>query len=137
MTNPPKPEEKQVVKKIKKRFTQDLSEGRVFIQATYNNTLITITDRSGNAVLQGSSGAQGFKGTRKGTPYAAQVVATNLARKVLDLGMRQVYVYVKGPGGGRETAIRALQGAGLRVVAIKDVTPLPHNGCRPPKTRRV
>ncbi|HLD30399.1 MAG TPA: 30S ribosomal protein S11, partial [bacterium] len=87
MTNPPKPEEKQVVKKTKKRFTQDLSEGRVFIQATYNNTLITITDRSGNAVLQGSSGAQGFKGTRKGTPYAAQVVATNLARKVLDLGM--------------------------------------------------
>jgi small subunit ribosomal protein S11 len=107
------------------------------VHATFNNTLVTITDPQGLVVAWSSAGAVGFKGSRKGTPFAAQMAADAAARKAADVGMRSVVVYVKGPGGGRESAVRALQGAGLNVSSIKDVTPIPHNGCRPPKRRRV
>jgi small subunit ribosomal protein S11 len=107
------------------------------VHATFNNTLVTITDMQGQVVAWSSAGAVGFKGSRKGTPFAAQMAADAAARKAGDVGMRSVTVYVKGPGGGRESAVRALQGAGLNVSSIKDVTPIPHNGCRPPKRRRV
>jgi len=112
-------------------------EGKVYIWATFNNTIVSITNPNGDLVCWSSAGTSGFKGTRKGTAYAAQVAAENAAKKALNLGMRQVEVYVKGPGPGRETAIRAIQGAGLDVVLIKDITPIPHNGCRPPKPRRM
>jgi small subunit ribosomal protein S11 len=112
-------------------------EGVAHIHATFNNTLVTITDPQGLVVAWSSAGAVGFKGSRKGTPFAAQMAADAAARKAADVGMRSVVVYVKGPGGGRESAVRALQGAGLNVSSIKDVTPIPHNGCRPPKRRRV
>jgi small subunit ribosomal protein S11 len=111
--------------------------GAAYIQATFNNTIITITDQNGNVITWASAGAQGFKGSRKGTPYAAQIAASNAARKAKDFGMKQVDVYVKGPGAGRESAIRALQAAGLEISLIKDVTPVPHNGSKPPKRRRV
>jgi small subunit ribosomal protein S11 len=111
--------------------------GQAHIQATFNNTLVTISDPNGNVLSWSSAGASNFKGSRKSTPYAAQVTAENAARKAMEHGVRQVEVYVKGPGAGREAAIRALQGAGLQVVSITDVTPIPHNGCRPPKRRRV
>jgi small subunit ribosomal protein S11 len=107
------------------------------IQSTFNNTIITITDTSGNALAWSSAGAQGFKGSRKGTPFASQTAAENVARKAMDMGMRKVDVLVKGPGSGREAAIRALQAAGLEISMIRDVTPIPHNGPRPPKRRRV
>jgi small subunit ribosomal protein S11 len=111
--------------------------GQAHIQATFNNTLVTISDPNGNVLSWSSAGASNFKGSRKSTPYAAQVTAENAARKAMEHGVRQVEVYVRGPGAGREAAIRALQGAGLQVVSITDVTPIPHNGCRPPKRRRV
>jgi small subunit ribosomal protein S11 len=111
--------------------------GRVFIQASFNNTLITFTDPQGNAIAWGSAGSSGFKGSRKSTPYAAQIAAQNTARVALEMGLREVDVLVKGPGPGRESAIRALQQAGLKVRSITDTTPIPHNGCRPPKKRRV
>lgn len=111
--------------------------GEAYIQATFNNTIITITDKNGNVVTWSSAGAQGFKGSRKGTPYAAQIAADVAARKAINFGMRQVDIYVKGPGAGRESAIRALQAAGLDISMIKDVTPVPHNGTKPPKRRRV
>ncbi len=111
--------------------------GRVFIQASFNNTIVTFSDPQGNVVAWGSAGASGFKGSRKSTPYAAQIAAQNAARKATDMGMREVDVMVSGPGPGREAAIRALQQAGLRVRSIADATPIPHNGCRPPKKRRV
>ena len=111
--------------------------GRVCIQATFNNTIITFTDMQGNTVAWGSAGGSGFKGSRKSTPYAAQIAAQNTARAAMDAGMREVEVQVQGPGPGRESAIRALQAAGLRVRSIADKTPIPHNGCRPPKKRRV
>ena len=111
--------------------------GRVHVQASFNNTIITITDTLGNVIAWSSSGSLGFRGSRKGTPFAAQMAAEAAARKVSDVGMRAVVVFVKGPGGGRESAVRALQAAGLSVISIKDVTPIPHNGCRPPKRRRV
>ncbi len=111
--------------------------GIVHINASFNNTQITITDLEGNAVVWSSSGAAGFKGTRKGTPFAAQVAARAAADKVMEHGMREVDVRVSGPGGGRESAIRALQAAGIKIRSIRDVTPIPHNGCRPPKRRRV
>lgn len=114
-----------------------VSLGAVYIQATFNNTIITITDQNGNVVAWSSAGAQGFKGSKKRTPYAAQVASTAAAKRALDFGMKQVDVYVKGPGGGRESAIRAIQLAGINVNKIKDVTRIPHNGCRPPKRRRV
>jgi small subunit ribosomal protein S11 len=111
--------------------------GAAYIQATFNNTIITITDQNGNAVAWSSAGSQGFRGSRKGTPYAAQIAADAAAKKAMNFGMRQIDVFVKGPGAGRESAIRALQAAGLEVNLIKDVTPVPHNGTKPPKRRRV
>ena len=124
-------------KKAKKKRTRVEPVGRAFIQATFNNTIITITDARGGVVSWSSSGRQGFKGSKKSTPFAAQQAASNAAREAMDLGLRKVDVSVKGPGSGREAAIRSLSAAGLEVTSIKDVTPLPHNGCRPPKRRRV
>ena len=111
--------------------------GRAYIQSTFNNTLITLTDPQGNALAWGSAGSTGTKGSRKSTPYAAQLAAEAAARKAMEHGMREVDVYVKGPGSGREAAVRALQAAGLSLTTIRDRTPIPHNGCRPPKRRRV
>jgi len=121
--------------KAKKRLT--ISAGIAHIFATFNNTIVTITDRQGNTLCWGTAGASGFHGSRKSTPYAAQVAAMNAAKRALDMGLKEVEVWVKGPGQGRESAIRSLQQAGLSVTAIRDVTPIPHNGCRPPKRRRV
>ncbi len=127
----------QKKKKSGKKEKKVVHSGAAHIQATFNNTLITITDNSGNVIAWGSAGAQGFKGSRKGTPYAAQIAADNAAKKAMGFGMRQINIYVKGPGAGRESAIRALQSAGLEIGLIKDVTPVPHNGTKPPKRRRV
>ena len=113
------------------------AEGVAHIQATFNNTIITITDAAGNAVVWGSAGKAGFKGSKKSTPFAATVAAEQCAREALSAGMKRVHVRVQGPGSGRESAIQALQGAGLTIRSIRDVTPIPHNGCRPPKKRRV
>ena len=124
-------------KKGVKRDRKSISIGAAYIQATFNNTIVTITDPSGGVVTWASAGNLGFKASRKGTPYAAQMAAETAAKKAIDFGMKQVDVYVKGPGAGRESAIRALQAAGLDINLIKDVTPVPHNGCRPPKRRRV
>jgi len=127
---------KKYVKKRKKHL--NVPRGIAHIKSTFNNTIITITDPEGRVLIQGSAGQVGFKGTRKGTPFAAQVTAENVAKRAQNLlNMKEVDVRVKGPGPGRETAIRALESAGLNVVSIKDVTPIPHNGCRPPKRRRV
>jgi len=123
--------------KSRKRERKSVPEGRACIQATFNNTIVTLTDPSGNVIAWSSSGTAGFKGSRKGTPYAAQLAATNAARKAMEHGLKQVEVVVKGPGSGREAAIRALQSSGLFITSIRDVTPIPHNGCRPPKRRRV
>ena len=121
----------------KKRERKSVPRGRAYVQSTFNNTIITLTDPNGNALSWGSSGGSGFKGSRKSTPYAAQIAAEGAARRAMEHGLRQVDVYVKGPGSGREAAIRALQTSGLAVLSIRDVTPVPHNGCRPPKRRRV
>jgi small subunit ribosomal protein S11 len=121
----------------KAREKKNIVQGIVHLQSTFNNTIVTITDAQGAAISWASAGGVGFKGTRKGTPFAAQICAENAARRAMECGLRRVDVYVKGPGAGRETAIRALQGVGLEVTMIKDVTPIPHNGCRPPKRRRV
>jgi small subunit ribosomal protein S11 len=123
--------------KTRRREKKNVPNGHVHIQASFNNTLITITDLTGNTVSWGSAGVAGFKGSRKSTPYAAALSADGAAKKAMEHGMRQVEVFVKGPGAGREQAIRSLQAAGLEVTAITDVTPTPHNGCRPPKRRRV
>ncbi len=123
--------------KVRRRERKSVPRGQAHIQATFNNTIVTLTDPNGNVISWGSAGGQGFKGSRKSTPYAAQVTAEAAARKAMDHGMRQVEVFVKGPGSGREAAIRSLQSTGLAVVSIIDVTPIPHNGCRPPKRRRV
>ena len=123
--------------RVRRRDRKNIPRGKAYIQATFNNTIVTMTDPAGNVIAWSSSGANGFKGSRKSTPYAAQVTAEAAARKAMEHGLRQVDVYVKGPGSGRETAIRSLQAAGLEVGAISDVTPQPHNGCRPPKRRRV
>jgi small subunit ribosomal protein S11 len=124
-------------KAFKKKEKKNIPVGIVHVSASFNNTLISITDERGNLVAQSSSGARGFRGSRKGTPFAAQQAASEVARKALDAGMREVEVRVKGPGGGRESAIRAINQAGIRVTSIRDTTPIPHNGCRPPKRRRV
>src|SRR4030042_3301943 len=121
----------------RKKEKKLIAEGKAFIQSTFNNTIITITDPKGNVISWGSSGTAGFKGSRKGTPYAAQLAAQAAATKAKDAGGRQVEVFVKGPGSGREAAIRAIQAAGINVTSIKDITPIPHNGCRPRKRRRV
>ncbi|MCK6530968.1 30S ribosomal protein S11 [Myxococcota bacterium] len=121
----------------KKKVKKNVPAGVAHIQATFNNTLVTISDPNGAAVAWSSAGVRGFKGSRKSTPFAAQTVAEDAARKAMDHGMKQIAVFVKGPGSGRESALRALANAGLRVTMIRDVTPIPHNGCRPPKRRRV
>jgi len=125
----------QMAKKGKER--KNVSSGVAHIHASFNNTIVTITDTAGNVITWSSSGNKGFKGSRKSTPFASQLAAETAAKKAMEHGMRQVEVFVKGPGTGRESAIRAIQAAGLEIVAIKDVTPIPHNGCRPPKRRRV
>ena len=123
--------------KQKKKISGDISSCIAHIQATFNNTIITISSKSGDTVAWASCGAVGFSGSKKSTPFAAQIAASNVARKAKELGVKQIEVYVKGPGSGRESAIRAIQAAGLAITAIRDVTPIPHNGCRPPKRRRV
>jgi small subunit ribosomal protein S11 len=123
--------------RARKKERKIVPEGKVFIQSTFNNTIVTFTDPKGNVIAWGSPGTAGFKGSRKGTPYAAQLAAQAAANKAKDVGLRQVEVYVRGPGSGREAAIRAIQAAGISVTAIKDITPIPHNGCRPRKRRRV
>ena len=123
--------------RTKKKEKKNIQSGVVHIQSTFNNTIVTITDPVGNVVSWSSAGAQGFKGSRKSTPFAAQLAAQDAAKKAMEHGMRNVEVFVKGPGAGRESALRALQAVGFNVVLIKDVTPIPHNGCRPPKRRRV
>jgi len=129
------PQKKRTKRKRWER--KSIPAGRAYIQSTFNNTIITLTDPEGNVIAWGSSGTAGFKGSRKGTPYAAQLAARDAARKAMEHGLRQVEVYVKGPGSGREAAIRSLQSSGLYITGIRDVTPVPHNGCRPPKRRRV
>ncbi|MGE5429686.1 MAG: 30S ribosomal protein S11 [Syntrophomonadaceae bacterium] len=126
----------KVVKKTKKRVHVD-AVGVAHIKATFNNVIVTLTDIYGNTISWSSAGKNGFKGSRKNTPYAAQVSAEAAAKEAYDLGLRKIDVYVKGPGAGREAAIRALNTAGIEVISIKDITPIPHNGCRPPKKRRV
>ena len=123
--------------KVKRRERKHIEYGVAHIRSTFNNTIVTITDNRGNALSWASAGGLGFKGSRKSTPFAAQMAAEAAAKAAMEHGMKQVEVYVKGPGAGREAAIRSLQSAGLEVNAIKDVTPIPHNGCRPPKRRRV
>ncbi len=129
--------DRKASKRTRRRERKNVPRGRVYIQSTFNNTLITFTDPQGNALAWGSAGSAGTKGSRKSTPYAAQIAAERAARKAMDHGLREVDVYVKGPGSGREAAVRALQGVGLTLTSIRDRTPIPHNGCRPPKRRRV
>lgn len=129
--------QKKKTVRTRRRERKNVAVGQAHIQSTFNNTIVSITDVQGNVVSWGSAGAQGFKGSRKSTPYAAQVTADATARRAMEHGMRSIEVFVRGPGSGREAAIRSLQAAGLEVTAITDVTPIPHNGCRPPKRRRV
>lgn len=131
------PVTKKKVTRVRRRERRQIPRGRAYIQSTFNNTLVTITDPTGAVIAWSSAGASGFKGSRKSTPYAAGQAAETAARRAMEQGMRQVDVLVKGPGSGREAAIRSLQAAGLQINAITDVTPIPHNGCRPPKRRRV
>src|SRR3954471_1365080 len=128
---------KPKAKKAKRREKKNVVHGQAHIKSTFNNTIVTITDLQGNAISWASSGNVGFKGSRKSTPFAAQLAAEAAAKKAIEHGVRRVDVMVKGPGSGRETAIRSIQNTGIEVVGIKDVTPIPHNGCRPPKRRRV
>ncbi|GAU79334.1 MULTISPECIES: 30S ribosomal protein S11 [Fusibacter] len=128
---------KKARKTRKKRDRKNVERGQAHIQATFNNTIVTLTDTDGNALAWSSAGSLGFKGSRKSTPYAAQMCAEAAAKNGMENGLRTVSVFVKGPGSGREAAIRALQASGLEITSITDVTPIPHNGCRPPKRRRV
>jgi small subunit ribosomal protein S11 len=127
----------KATKKIKKKNVKVEPQGCAYIQASFNNIIITLTNKAGQVISWASAGKSGFRGSKKNTPYAAQVAASEAAREAYDLGLRNVVVYVKGPGSGREAAIRALDATGVKVAVIQDVTPLPHNGCRPPKKRRV
>ena len=127
---------KRTVRK-KRKERKNIERGQAHIQASFNNTLVTLTDQSGNAISWSSAGSLGFKGSRKSTPFAAQMASEAAAKAAVEQGLKNVEVYVKGPGSGREAAIRALQSAGLEITLIKDITPIPHNGCRPPKRRRV
>ena len=129
--------EKKPRGRTRKRERKNIPVGKAYIQSTFNNTVITLTDPNGNVISWASAGTVGFKGSRKSTPYAAQMAGENAARRAMDHGLRQVEVLVRGPGSGREAAIRSLQAAGIQVSSIRDVTPIPHNGCRPPKRRRV
>ena len=126
-----------MTKVAKKKVKKNVQSGIAHIQSTFNNTIVTITDVSGNVVAWSSAGVRGFKGSRKSTPFAAQLAAEDAAKKAMDHGMRAIAVFVNGPGSGRESALRALQAAGFKISLIRDVTPIPHNGCRPPKRRRV
>jgi small subunit ribosomal protein S11 len=128
---------KRTARKGPRREKRLVPQGQVHIQSTFNNTIVTVTDLQGNTLAWTSTGGAGFKGSRKSTPYAAQLAATQAAKSAMDMGMREADVFVKGPGPGRESAVRSLQAAGLRVRSITDITPIPHNGCRPPKKRRV
>ncbi len=128
---------KKKATKVRRRERKQIPRGRAYIQSTFNNTIVTLTDPVGNVLSWGSAGGSGFKGSRKSTPYAASMAAEGAARKAMENGLRQIDVFVKGPGAGREAAIRQLQAAGLMITSITDVTPIPHNGCRPPKRRRV
>ncbi|MEL7623937.1 MAG: 30S ribosomal protein S11 [Clostridiales bacterium] len=128
---------RNVTTRVKRRERKNVDKGVAHIQSTFNNTIVTITDTNGNAISWASSGGMGFRGSRKSTPFAAQMAAEKAAKAAMEHGMREVECFVKGPGSGREAAIRSLQATGLEVSAIKDVTPIPHNGCRPPKRRRV
>jgi small subunit ribosomal protein S11 len=123
--------------RIRRRDRKNIPRGKAYIRATFNNTIVTLTDPNGNVIAWSSAGANGFKGSRKSTPFAAQMTAEAAARRAQEHGLRQVDVYVKGPGSGREMAIRSLQASGVQVISITDTTPIPHNGCRPPKRRRV
>ncbi|MCX5806826.1 MAG: 30S ribosomal protein S11 [Proteobacteria bacterium] len=127
----------KIKKSTKKKVKKNIPIGEAYIQSSFNNTIITITDPQGNVVSWSSGGVVGFKGSRKSTPFAAQLAAENAAKKAMENGLKTVDVFIKGPGAGREAALRALQGAGLKIHLIRDVTPIPHNGCRPPKRRRV
>lgn len=128
---------KKKTTRSRRRERKNIAVGQAHIQSTFNNTLVSITDQQGNIIAWGSAGSHGFKGSRKSTPFAAQMTAEATARKAMEHGLKSIEVFVKGPGAGREAAIRSLQAAGLEVTAITDVTPIPHNGCRPPKRRRV
>lgn len=128
---------KAAAAKVKRRERKNVEFGVAHIKSTFNNTIVTITDKAGNSIAWSSAGNAGYKGSRKSTPFAAQIAAESCAKTAMDQGMKEVEVHVKGPGAGREAAIRSLQAAGLEVSSIKDVTPVPHNGCRPPKRRRV
>jgi small subunit ribosomal protein S11 len=130
-------QKKKKTVRTRRRERKNVAVGHAHVQSTFNNTIVSITDLQGNVVSWGSAGAQGFKGSRKSTPFAAQVTAEATAKRAMEHGMRSIEVFVRGPGSGREAAIRSLQTAGLEVSAINDVTPIPHNGCRPPKRRRV
>lgn len=130
-------EQKKSKQKKSKKFVKAPSSGIVHILATFNNTIVTITDKEGNTITWGSTGSSGFKGSKKSTPFAAGIAAENAAKKALERGMKEVEIFVKGPGAGRESAIRSVQAAGLTIRSIRDVTPIPHNGCRAPKRRRV
>jgi small subunit ribosomal protein S11 len=123
--------------RARRRERKSVPRGQAYVQSSFNNTIVTLTDPQGNVLSWGSAGATGFKGSRKSTPYAAQITAEGAARRAMEHGLRQVEVFVKGPGAGREAAIRSLQAAGIQVISISDVTPIPHNGCRAPKRRRV
>jgi small subunit ribosomal protein S11 len=123
--------------RVRKKVKKNVAEGVVHVHASFNNTIITITDRQGNALAWATSGGQGFKGSRKSTPFAAQVAAESAGRVAMEYGVKNLEVRIKGPGPGRESAVRALHGLGIKITAISDVTPVPHNGCRPPKRRRV
>ena len=123
--------------RTRRRAKKLIPRGKVFIQSTFNNTIITFTNPEGDVVAWASSGSSGFKGSRKGTPFAAQIAAQDAVKKAMDHGMRQVEIFVRGPGSGREAALRALKGTGSNISSIRDITPMPHNGCRPPKRRRV
>ncbi|MAE10467.1 MAG: 30S ribosomal protein S11 [Dehalococcoidales bacterium] len=129
------PQRKRV--RVRKRERKSIPSGNAYVKSTFNNTMVTLADPQGNVIAWGSSGTAGFKGSRKGTPYAAQLAAHDAARKAMEHGLRQVEVYVKGPGSGREAAIRSLQSSGLYITSITDMSPVPHGGCRPPKKRRV
>ena len=134
---PPKTRQNAAAKKVRRKERKNVSHGHAHIKSTFNNTIISISDPAGNVIAWASSGSVGYKGSRKSTPFAAQLAAEAAGRRAQEHGMRKIYVFVKGPGSGRETAIRSLQAVGLEVGSIQDVTPMPHNGCRPPKRPRV
>lgn len=137
MAKNPTPQQVAAQQRARKKVRKNVAEGIAHIHASFNNTIITITDRQGNALSWASSGGQGFKGSRKSTPFAAQVAAENAGRAALECGVKNLEVRIKGPGPGRESSVRALNACGFRITSIQDVTPVPHNGCRPPKRRRV